>query len=230
MTTSSSCGSEHVRKKTNGVVACLLTCCIFFFIICVCLVTALVFLGRHILYTSINSTQQNLPARKISAPFSLKSYKRLPNDTKPLLYDLTLFPDLTRGLYKGSVNITLEIERARNDIIIHSKNLTISEIILKDSENRELQVLIVNEIVNDEVLVITTKKLVSPGLYFLFLRFDAIMFGKFHGIYRSQYKTANGEIRYLLLFVELRKLFLNCVHVITKYLHEKMRFLLLLLF
>lgn len=193
--TTASYGSEPRRKKTSSAVPCLLTCCIFLLIICACLVAALVFVGRHILYTSINATQQNLPARKISSAYSLKSYKRLPNDTRPLLYELTLLPDLTRGLYKGFVNITIEVDETRNDIVIHSKNLTISEIILADSENRQLQVLIVKEIIDDEVLIITTKKMVTPGIYFLFMRFDGRMFGKFKGLYRSQYKTSKGEIR-----------------------------------
>lgn len=193
--TTSSYGSEPRPKKTSSAVPCLLTCCIFLFIICACLVAALVFVGRHILYTSINATHQNLPVRKISSAHSLKSYKRLPNDIRPLLYDLTLLPDLTRGLYKGFVNITVEVDNTRNDIVIHSKNLTITEIILTSSEKRELQILIVKEIVDDEVIVITTKKMVMPGTYYLFLRFDGRMFGKFRGLYRSQYKTAKGEIR-----------------------------------
>lgn len=193
--TTSSYGSEPRRKKTSSAVPCLLTCCIFLFIICACLVTALVFIGRHVLYTSINASQQNLPARKISSAYSLKSFKRLPNDTRPLLYDLTLLPDLTRGLYKGLVNITIEVDNSRNDVVIHSKNLTISEIVLTNSENRNLHILIVKEIVEDEVIVITTKKMIAPGLYYLFLRFDGRMFGKFHGFYRSQYKMSSGDIR-----------------------------------
>lgn len=191
----SSYGSESRRKPTNSVVPCLLTCCIFLLIICACLVAALVFVGRHILYTSVNATHQTLPARKISSPHSFRSYKRLPNDTRPLLYDITLLPDLTRGLYKGFVNITIEIDIIRNDIVIHNKNLTISEVILTDSKNKELHILIVKEVVDDEVLIITTKKMVTPGLYFLFLRFDGRMFGKFQGLYRSHYKTSKGEIR-----------------------------------
>lgn len=193
--TSSSYGSEPRRKKTSSAVPCLLTCCIFLLIICACLVTALVFIGKHILYTSINASHQNLPARKISSVYSLKSYKRLPTDTRPLLYDLTLLPDLTRGLYKGFVNITIEIDNTRNDVVIHSKNLTISEITLTDSDNRRLQILIVKEIVEDEIIVITTKKMITPGIYYLFLRFDGLMFGKFRGFYRSQYRTSAGEIR-----------------------------------
>lgn len=193
--TTSSYGSEPRRKNSSSAVPCLLTCCIFLLIICACLVTALVFIGRHILYSSINATHHNLPARKISSAYSLKSYKRLPNDTRPLLYDLTLLPDLTRGLYKGFVNVTIEIDNVRNDVVIHSKNLTISEIVLKNSESKNLQILIVKEIVEDEVIVITTKKMVTPGVYYLFLRFDGLMFGKFNGFYRSQYRTLAGDIR-----------------------------------
>lgn len=193
--TTSSYGSESRRKKTSGAVPCLLTCCIFLLIICACLVTTLVFIGKHILYTSLNASHQNLPARKISSAYSLKSYKRLPNDTRPLFYDLTLLPDLTRGLYKGYVNITVEIDSTRNDVVIHSKNLTISEITLMNSQSKRLQILIVKEIVDDEAIVVTTKKMITPGIYYLFLRFDGRMFGKFRGFYRSQYRTSNGEIR-----------------------------------
>ncbi|XP_023019123.2 aminopeptidase A isoform X2 [Leptinotarsa decemlineata] len=180
------------RKKSSSTVACLVSCCLFLLIVCGCLITALVFVGRHILYNKPNATR-SYPTHRFSEP--QRSYKRLPNDTEPLLYDLTLLPDLTRGLYKGSVNITVSVYGPRRDIIVHSKNLTISEVTLTTNGLKAFSILTIKEQNVDEVLVITTKQKILPGVYYLFIKFEGRLFGKLAGFYRSQYKKSDGKLR-----------------------------------
>nr|XP_023019123.1 glutamyl aminopeptidase-like isoform X3 [Leptinotarsa decemlineata] len=180
------------RKKSSSTVACLVSCCLFLLIVCGCLITALVFVGRHILYNKPNATR-SYPTHRFSEP--QRSYKRLPNDTEPLLYDLTLLPDLTRGLYKGSVNITVSVNGPRRDIIVHSKNLTISEVTLTTNGLKAFSILTIKEQDVDEVLVITTKQKILPGVYYLFIKFEGRLFGKLAGFYRSQYKKSDGKLR-----------------------------------
>ncbi|CAG9823832.1 unnamed protein product [Phaedon cochleariae] len=104
---------EKTRKKSNKTVACLVSCCLFLLIVCGCLITALVFVGKHILYNSPNVTTKSVDRNVFSEP--QRSYKRLPRDTEPLLYNLTLLPDLPKGLYKGLVNITISVSSHRKD-------------------------------------------------------------------------------------------------------------------
>lgn len=182
------------RRKPSALVTCLLSCVCILVIVCACLITVLVFVGRHILYNSPSVVNRGLPTSTL-LPHTERSFKRLPNDTRPILYDLTLHPDLIRGLYRGSVNITIEVDNLRKDLVVHSQNLTITEIMVTNSEGQELQILNVKEIVADQVIVITTKQRVLRGIYHLFIKFDGRMFDKLVGFYRSQYRKVNGETR-----------------------------------
>ncbi|CAG9823833.1 unnamed protein product [Phaedon cochleariae] len=184
---------EKTRKKSNKTVACLVSCCLFLLIVCGCLITALVFVGKHILYNSPNVTTKSVDRNVFSEP--QRSYKRLPRDTEPLLYNLTLLPDLPKGLYKGLVNITISVSSHRKDVIIHSKNLTISDVSLVTSDLVSFPILTIKENVADEVLVITTRQKIVPGVYYLFIKFEGRMFGKLSGFYRSHYKKSDGEMR-----------------------------------
>lgn len=182
------------KRKPSRLVTCLLSCVVFLVIVCACLIGVLVLVGRHILYNSPNSAQEHFPSRKI-IPLAERSFKRLPNDTRPIIYDLTLLPDLIRGLYKGFANITLEVDHLRKDLVLHSKDLSISEIILTSSQGKRIQILKVNEIEDDQVIVITTQQRVLPGIYYLFIRFDGRMFDKLIGFYRINYTKGGREVR-----------------------------------
>lgn len=190
------CASDKPRKKTSKTVAVLISCCLFLLIICVCLITVLVFVGKHILY---NHPSVYYVTRKIvpvnSLPVPERSYKRLPNDTKPILYDLTLLPDLTTGEYKGFVNMTVNITAFRKDIIVHSKNLSVAEIAITTRNSKVLQVLSIDENLIDEVLIITTREKITPGIYYLFIKFEGSLKDKLTGFYRSQYRQSTGQQR-----------------------------------
>lgn len=189
---------EKRHKKPSRTVTFLLTCCVFLLIICACLITVLVFVGRHILYNSPSVVFPRVPYR---LPVPQRSFKRLPAGVEPLLYDLTLLPNLSKGLYKGSVNITISVTEPRNDLVIHSKNLSITEVNLM-TDTRTLSILKVREIYEDEVLVITPDLKLSPNTYYLAIKFEGVLFGKLTGFYRSNYKKTSGESRYVNSFTK----------------------------
>lgn len=52
---------------------------------------------------------------------------RLPTFIKPLRYNITIHPNITTLDVKGQVSIEFMVEKETHFIVLHSKNLTISE-------------------------------------------------------------------------------------------------------
>lgn len=190
--------SDHQRpkKRSRKTIALLLSCCLFLLIICGCLLAALILIGKHVILNGGNVG----PARPKTAIASVpkKFISRLPNDTKPLIYDLTLLPNLKTGLYAGSVNITLNLTIPRENIVLHSKNLTITNVELhrNDSDWKVVDIIDVKESVLDELLFINVNGTIPAGIYNLFIKFNGSLLNKLRGFYHSTYKRSNGEKRY----------------------------------
>ncbi|XP_018565925.1 glutamyl aminopeptidase isoform X2 [Anoplophora glabripennis] len=192
------CASDTPRKKPSKTVAVLLSCCLCLLVICACLITALVFVGRHILYNQppVRYVPRNSPSAPVDRLLVPQPrYQRLPRDTKPVLYDLTLLPDLAAGKFEGWVNITINVSGFRKDLVIHSSNLTINEINLVRSDATELRVISVNEVEEDQVLIITTREKILPDVYHLFIGFEGGLKDRLTGFYRSEYGRSGGAAR-----------------------------------
>lgn len=121
---------------------------------------------------------------------------RLPKNTLPLKYDVTLLPDLETGTFKGKVNVTLEITSARNNIVLHSKNLSIETVELT-FVNDSVTILVQNVEANeaDETIAIVPKTKLKPGVYGLVLKYSGNLVGKLSGLYRSKYKPKGTDNR-----------------------------------
>lgn len=186
--------SARIRKRPNRLVTCLLNCVVFLVIVCTCLLTMLVLVGRHIMNNSHENSQDHFPPKN-TTPVAERSFKRLPGDTRPIFYDISLFTDLIRSIYKGSVNITLKVYHPRNDLVIHSKELLISKVILTNCQGEQIRILKVSEVVDDQVIIITTQQRVLPGLYHLFLNFNGKLLNRLWGYYRTIYTKSGKESR-----------------------------------
>lgn len=192
------CASDAPRKRPSRTVAVLFSCCVCLFVICACLVTVLVFVGRHILFNQplarhIAKTTPPASVDRLLVP--QPRYQRLPRDTRPLLYDLTLLPDLAAGDFEGWVNVTINVTGFRRDLVIHSKNISINEIKLVRSDAKELRVISVNEVQEYDVLIILTREKILPDVYYLFIGFESSLKDKLTGFYKSEYQRSNGEAR-----------------------------------
>lgn len=192
------CASDTPRKRPSKTVAVLLSCCLCLLVVCACLITTLVFVGRHILYNQpparyVPKTSSPVPIDRLLVP--QPRYQRLPRDTKPVLYDLTLLPDLAASKFEGWVNITINVSGFRKDLVIHSSNLSINEIKLVRSDSKELRVLSVNEVQEDQVLIITTREKILPDVYYLFIGFEGSLKDRLTGFYKSEYGRSRGAAR-----------------------------------
>lgn len=200
--------NQRPKKRSRKTIALLLSCCLFLLIICGCLLAALILIGKHVvLNTSGNVGQKinKIPATTLSKKF----VARLPNDTKPLVYDLTLLPNLNTGLYAGWVNITLNLTNSRDNIVLHGANLTITQVELSRNGDlnadhwKVINVIDVKESAFDELLFINVNNTLSAGIYNLFIRFNGSLLNKLRGFYQSTYKAESGRKRYISMIFSL---------------------------
>ncbi|XP_030767468.1 glutamyl aminopeptidase-like isoform X2 [Sitophilus oryzae] len=180
-------GEKHSNKKFY---MCLCSCCLFWFILCVVLVTALVFIGRHLLHNTIQPrVYYTFKTPVLDLPESRKlNYKKLPNDTRPILYNITLLPYLDKVYFEGFVNISIDVFNPKRELVVHSKSLTIISVDLVREDVKSLQLLSFTENLEDEVLVITPKEKLFPGRYFVGIKYRGKFDNKTTGLYKSTYE------------------------------------------
>ncbi|KAG5887715.1 hypothetical protein JTB14_020018 [Gonioctena quinquepunctata] len=114
---------------------------------------------------------------------------RLPNNLKPVLYDLYLFPDLKSGLYEGRVKVHVHISSETKNIQLHSKSLTINSVrfdtnYVSYNLDEKYDLLIITNSDDSEFPI---------GSAVLEIEFKGDMKKKTIGLYTSSYKNASGE-------------------------------------
>ncbi|KAF5308640.1 hypothetical protein FQR65_LT06101 [Abscondita terminalis] len=181
------------KKKTNKFFALLISCCLFLFILCACLLSSLVLIGKH-LYLNVGDVLNNVDTQTV--PKKNAAF-RLPNDTLPIHYNLTFMPNLKNGTYKGKVDIKLKVLRPRRNLVVHNKNLTITNVNVLFI-NRS-GILTLDGVDMDKDLETTTVQInekLPEGIYNLQLEFTGNMINKYVGLYRSEYTdTITNEKR-----------------------------------
>lgn len=183
-------GGEKKSKKT---VVMLLSCCLFLFIVSSCLLAALVLIGKHFVYNSIQAQKYG----KVGIVKEKRAIQRLPVDVLPFHYDLTLMPNLETGEFIGKVNVTLEILTARNNLMMHSKNLSIDTVELMNVKNKSVMVQVQNveDSPLDEMIKIVTKDVLPKGVYHVVLKYSGSMLNRIVGLYMSHYKNGANQTR-----------------------------------
>lgn len=171
-------------KRNRHLIRFLVSCCLFLFVLCGCMLAALVLIGKHYVENK-KLPQEKYPDNVIQSESFIS---RLSNDTLPHHYDLQLYPNLSSGTFTGKVNITLELLRPRDFIMLHSNNLTIhhAEIIYANNTEDDANVIKV-EPAKIEALLIHFNKFVRPGFYYLYVEFSGSLLNHIWGFYRSQY-------------------------------------------
>ncbi|CAK6959837.1 endoplasmic reticulum aminopeptidase 1b [Scomber scombrus] len=121
---------------------------------------------------------------------------RLPKTVFPLHYDLSLHPNLTTLDFTGVVRIQLDVKEDTNTVVLHAKQMQISNVLLLAPEGvRPLQVL---EYPRSHQLALVSDKVLTKGRkYEVQLGFAANLSDSFHGFYKSSYRTSSGEVRVL---------------------------------
>lgn len=128
---------------------------------------------------------------------------RLPNNTKPIRYDISLSTDVHRGdtAFSGTVKIQIQAIENTNNITLHYRQITIENIVLYS--NPASPVLIEDNVgstsIDDvEFLVIQPRAaLVQNQIYLVEIKYHGLLRDDNMGFYRSFYKNPQGQTVWL---------------------------------
>ncbi|CAJ1069177.1 endoplasmic reticulum aminopeptidase 1b [Xyrichtys novacula] len=136
---------------------------------------------------------QDVPIATNGQPFPW-NHMRLPKTISPLHYDLSIHPNLTTLDFTGLVRIQLEVHEDTSTIVLHAKQMQISNALLLAPEGaRSLQVL---EYPRSHQLALLSDSVLTRGRrYEVLLGFAANLSDSYHGFYKSSYRTSSGEVR-----------------------------------
>uniref|UniRef100_A0A3B4T948 Aminopeptidase n=1 Tax=Seriola dumerili TaxID=41447 RepID=A0A3B4T948_SERDU len=121
---------------------------------------------------------------------------RLPKTVSPIHYDLIIHPNLTTFDFTGVARIELDVHEDTSVIILHAKQMQISNVLLLAPEGvRPLQVL---ENPRFHQLALLSDSVLTKGRkYEVQLGFAANLSDSYHGFYKSSYRTSTGEVRFM---------------------------------
>ncbi|KAG7221274.1 hypothetical protein INR49_017339 [Caranx melampygus] len=121
---------------------------------------------------------------------------RLPKTVSPIHYDLSIHPNLTTFDFTGVARIELDVHEDTSVIILHAKQMQISNVVLLAPEGvRPLQVL---EYPRFHQLALLSDSVLTKGRkYEVQLEFAANLSDSYHGFYKSSYRTSAGEVRFM---------------------------------
>ena len=110
---------------------------------------------------------------------------RLPDDTRPESYELTLDVDPAKNTYRGKVTISLAISRVRDSLWLHSRGLRVSKVSVEREQGEPLTGTL--EAVGDTGLVaIRLAQPVGPGSVRATLEFEGDYGKRLAGLYKAE--------------------------------------------
>lgn len=122
---------------------------------------------------------------------------RLPDSLVPLRYSVVLHPNLTTLFMRGQMEVIFAVEKETNFIVFHGKNLTLTIVMVKDVNQREILTTRTLYYPYHQQIYIELKNYLQVGNnYSLALRYEGRVRTDLEGIYLSSYKTPNGMKRY----------------------------------
>ncbi|XP_027624632.1 endoplasmic reticulum aminopeptidase 2 isoform X2 [Tupaia chinensis] len=149
--------------------------------------------------SQFNKDPGAFPVATNGEPFPWRQL-RLPKEVIPLHYDLFVHPNLTSLDFVASEKIEVLVKDATHFIILHSKDLEITNAILQSEEDsrymkpgKKLNVL--SYPAHQQIALLVPEKLVADLRYFVAIDFQAKLADGFEGFYRSTYRTLGGETR-----------------------------------
>lgn len=115
----------------------------------------------------------------------------------PINYEITTTPNLESLTFTGVVDITINVEEATQSILLYSKNLNVSEVILRDQEYQEVAGVTFDVHPETETITINIEtKLSISRLYHLNLEYSGLINEDKEGLYFSRYTNNAGAQRY----------------------------------
>ncbi|KAF2886055.1 hypothetical protein ILUMI_20118 [Ignelater luminosus] len=135
-----------------------------------------------------NDSEPGVTTSTAAPPEDMENYK-LPKTVIPKAYDLTLYPNLTDGLFKGEVIASVTVQEDVKEIKIHNNGLNITKV---DIDGTEAKAEIIKKY---ELLVITLSDgaTIKKGERNITIHYDGDMKNRIVGLYTSSYTNDNGK-------------------------------------
>ncbi|XP_056156153.1 endoplasmic reticulum aminopeptidase 1-like [Lampris incognitus] len=121
---------------------------------------------------------------------------RLPTTISPLHYNLTIHPNLTTLDFTGVVRIRFEVHEDTSAVVLHSKQMQISRVLLLLPEGAR-PVRFLEYAPFHQLALLPGMVLAKDRIYEVQLDFAANLSESYHGFYKSTYRTSSGEVRVL---------------------------------
>ncbi len=127
----------------------------------------------------------------------------LPDNVRPIHYDLTLTPNFADFTFAGDVDITVRMEPGVTEILLHCAEITIDSASVRWTDtggDHEEQAQGITYNADAETATISVAGIPSDGLVGnprLRMKFTGELNDKLRGFYRSQYTNPEGETAYL---------------------------------
>jgi len=121
---------------------------------------------------------------------------RLPRDVVPEHYSLVFVPDPAQGNFDGEADIRLDVRGTVSELVLNAVELDITEARVVDGDGRE-QPAGVTWRADEEQVVLGLEKALRPGPAGLHLRFSGRLNDLLHGFYRSRFRGADGQERWI---------------------------------
>ncbi len=114
---------------------------------------------------------------------------RLTKDINPIVYKITLIPDLEGFLYKGEEVIKIKINKKTTEIVLHARELLIdhTKVFLSQGKLR----VGVKELIwkkENETVSFVLNSAVLPGIYNFYIEFEGKLSDSLRGFYRAKYE------------------------------------------
>ena len=120
----------------------------------------------------------------------------LPDNVRPVHYQITLQPDMENFTFDGLEVIDIDVKEATSEIVLNAADLKIpaATVMQGGSSARATSITLDSD---SQTVTLAFAEPVQPGLSQLDLRFTGELNDRLHGFYRSQYVNPEGEVSYL---------------------------------
>lgn len=120
---------------------------------------------------------------------------RLPENAKPIKYNITLEPDLQKFTFSGSVEITVTITQNTDTLTLNQKDIEITNITIEP-----MKIGIIKSIPNNDLefqTILFNDTLTMGKEYKLTITYNALLNDIKRGFYRSRYLDKENNIKYI---------------------------------
>ncbi|KAF8960586.1 hypothetical protein BGZ46_001541 [Entomortierella lignicola] len=121
----------------------------------------------------------------------------LPKNVTPDHYEIKLWPNLETFIFQGRVAIDIKIHEATSTIKLNAKKLNISRADVTIGNDVHDATAI--KIISDQVVEFTFANTIPVGYAVLNIDFEGEHNDRMNGFYRSQYKDAEGNAKYMVV-------------------------------